>query len=135
MIEEAEQIIAEIKDIRNQYDREVSSKGKPWPKSIQSRIMRLIELGYSMKSISIDSGVPYYSILNWRHRDRKKAEVSRFRELVITPVSSGTATVAASCPSSFKTATVTVTTPGGFRIEALEACDVIKILRSMNLGA
>ena len=132
--EAAEKLIVEIKQLQEQYNYEVGSRGKPWPKSIRDRVFELIEMGFSMKSVSDDTGIPYYSILNWRHRGREKSKVQQFQELAIRPVVTG-AVAATECSSVFqKTATVRVTTPGGYRIEAVDVGAVIKVLKAMGGG-
>ena len=133
-VEAAEKLISEIKQLQQQYNYEVGSKGKPWPKSIRDRVFELIEMGFSMESVSDDTGIPYYSILNWRHRGREKSKVQQFQELAIRPVATGAVAATESSPIFQKTATVTVTTPGGYRIEAVDVGDVIKILKAMGGG-
>lgn len=133
-VEAAEKLIVEIKQLRQQYNYEVGSKGKPWPKSIRDRVFELIEMGFSMKSVSDDTGIPYYSILNWRHRGREKSKVQQFQELSIRPVVTGAVAATESSPIFQKAATVTVTTPGGYRIEAVDVGAVIKILKAMGGG-
>lgn len=133
-VHEAEKLIDEIKQIKEQYQREVGSKGKPWPKSIQLRVLQLVDFGFTIQSISDDTGIPYYSILNWRHRGKEKARTQQFQELAVTPMLSGSVTAPESSQNISKSATVTVTTPGGYRIEATDVADVIKILRAMGGG-
>lgn len=134
-IKQAEQLIQEIKQIKEQYQREVGSKGKPWPRSIQSRVLELVDLGFTIQSISDDTGIPYYSILNWRHRRREKAKLEQFRELAVTmPPVTGSVAVPESSPKVMTSASVRVTTPGGYQIEANDAADVVKILRAMTGG-
>jgi hypothetical protein len=134
-VEVAEKLIVEIKQIRQQYNHEVGSKGKPWPKSIKDRVFQLIEMGFTLQSISDDTEIPYYSILNWRHRGKEKAKFEQFQELAVRSVVTGTATVAESSQSFIqKPAPVTVTTPGGYRIEAIDVTDVLKILKAMRGG-
>jgi sulfur carrier protein ThiS len=72
--------------------------------------------------------------MNWRHRGREKEKHQQFQELAITPSESGPVAVTQSSQIFQKSATVTVTTPGGYRIEAVDAGDVIKILRAMSGG-
>lgn len=131
-VQEAEALISEIKQIRHQYNIEVRSKGKPWPKSIKERVFKLIDLGFTLQSISDDTGIPYYSILNWRHRGKEKAKVQQFQELAVRSNFSGSVAVTESSQICQPSATVTVTTPGGYRIEAMDAADVIKILKAMG---
>ncbi len=132
-VQEAETLISEIKQIRHEYNIEVGSKGKPWPKSIKERVFKLIDLGFTLQSISDDTGIPYYSILNWRHRGKEKAKVQQFQELAVRSNFSGSVAATENSQSSCQqSATVTVTNPGGYRIEAIDATDVIKILKAMG---
>ena len=132
-VQEAEALISEIKQIRHQYNIEVGSKGKPWPKSIKERVFKLIDLGFTLQSISDDTGIPYYSILNWRHRGKEKAKVQQFQELAVrSNFQSRSVAVTESSQICQQSATVTVTTPGGYRIEAMDAADAIKILKAMG---
>ncbi len=133
-VQAAESLINEIKQIIQQYQIEVGSKGKPWPKSVKTRVFQLIDLGFSLQSISDGTGIPYYSILNWRHRGKEKEKSERFQELALTPNCAGTVAVTERSHTSQKSAAVTVTTPGGYRIEANDVCDVIKILKAMGGG-
>jgi hypothetical protein len=134
-VKAAENLISEIKQIINQYQIEVGSKGKPWPKSVKERVFRLIEMGFTLQSISDDTGIPYYSILNWRHRGKEKAKVQQFQELALRGnTETGSVAVAESSQGYQKSVTVTVTTPGGYRIEAMDVADVIKILKAMGGG-
>lgn len=134
-VQAAENLISEIKQIIQQYQIEVGSKGKPWPKSVKTRVFQLIDLGFTLQSISDDTGIPYYSILNWRHREKEKAKVQQFQELAITPnMATGSVAVAESSQVYRKSVAVTVTTPGGYRIEAVDAADAIKILKAMGGG-
>lgn len=45
-VEAAEKLIVEIKQLQQQYNYEVGSKGKPWPKSIRDRVFELIDMGF-----------------------------------------------------------------------------------------
>lgn len=131
-IEQAKKLIFEIKQIKNQYNIEVGSNGKPWPKSIKDRVFQLIDMGFTLQSVSDDTEIPYYSILNWRYRKKEKVKSEQFKELAITPSMSGSVTVPQSRQVCQESATVTVTTPGGYKIEAIDAGDVIKILKAMG---
>jgi hypothetical protein len=130
MVTEAEKLISEIKQIKEQYQAEVGSKRKPWPNSIQDRIKALDKMGYRLKAIAHDTGVPYHTILQWRFQANKKLKSSNFQELTVQPkslVQTATATVP-TLPQITST-TVTVTTPLGYRIEG-SAESINKILKS-----
>jgi hypothetical protein len=65
MVKEAERLIHEIQQIKAQYQMEVGSKRRPWPKSICERIGALENLGIRPKVTAADTGVPYATILQW----------------------------------------------------------------------
>ena len=67
-----EVLVQEIKQITIQYKAEVGSRRKPWPKAIISRVQELISHGLTIKKISDLTEIPYYSILNWRHRGQRR---------------------------------------------------------------
>ena len=73
----AEQLIEEIISIREQYQAEVGSKRKPWPKSIKTRIRDLDRLGISMQKISNSVKIPYQTIMYWRFASRKALEAKK----------------------------------------------------------
>lgn len=123
-MKKAETLIEEIKNITSQYQAEVGSRRKPWPNSIVIRVQELMGLGFKIKKISDMTGIPYYSILNWRHRGQVKMLGKKFHSLAVKPTNtfqSRTVTVPASRFS--ETATVTVTTLDGYqiKIEGLES--------------
>jgi len=80
----------------------------------------LEKLGVQAKSIALDTGIPYHTILQWRFLNRKKSKSSEFHVLAVTD---------SKLPKPHPTVTVTVTTPLGFRIEG-SAESVCKILKS-----
>lgn len=134
-MKKAETLIEEIKHITSQYRVEVGSRRKPWPNSIITRVQELMSLGFKIKKISDMTGIPYYSILNWRHRGQVKRLDKKFHSLALKPTNtfeSRTATVPASRFN--ETATVTVTTPDGYQItiEGLES--TLKLLEMLRGG-
>ena len=134
MVQEAERLITEIKQIKEQYQIEVGSKRRPWPRSIRERIELLEKLGVRSKVIAMDTGVPYHTILQWQFLKRKKSKAVGFHQLAVkesksmVPASAVTVTTG---PRAV--ATVTVTTPLGFKIEG-PAEAICKILKS-NRGS
>ena len=133
MVQEAERLIGEINQIKEQYQVEAGPKRRPWPNSIKERIESLEKLGVQAKSIALDTGIPYHTILQWRFLKRKKSKGHDFHALTVTnpklPKPHPTVTVTT---GSQKVVTVTVTTPLGFRIEGC-AESVCRILKS-NCG-
>lgn len=129
-----EELIEEIKQITVQYRAEVSSGRKPWPKSIIMRVQELISAGFTIKKISVLTGIPYYSILNWRHRGQVNKKDKSFHVVALktsNQVIEKSATV--TVPTSInQVGTVTVTTPDGYqiKIESFEA--TIELLQRLR---
>lgn len=67
----AKQLIEEILSMKEQYQIEVGSRRKPWPKSIKSRILDLDQLGVPMQQISHAVKIPYQTIMSWRFTARR----------------------------------------------------------------
>ena len=64
-------LFKEIRQIHEQYKREVPKQRRPWPTSIQSRIMELWKLGISTHQISEETGLPAQTMYSWRQRVNK----------------------------------------------------------------
>jgi hypothetical protein len=141
-MEEAKRLVEEIKEITIQYRAEVGRGRKPWPKAITTRIEKLADLGWKAPRIAAETGVPYFSILHWRSREKKKfhsmpvrpaAKLSEQKSLIVGKPDSATA---AGYLPQVATATVaimvTVTTPDGFlvKVEGLDAG--VEILRRLR---
>jgi hypothetical protein len=117
MIERAEKLISEIQQIKTQYQTEVGSRRKPWPNSIKERVQQLFEMGYTGFSISKDSGIPYYSVLNWKPRAKKPK--SSFHALTVPTLKNNQLLM------------VTVQTPKGFHFEG-SADSIVVILKNVR---
>lgn len=101
-----EQIIKEITEIMEQYRREVPSGRRAWPTSIRSRVLSLRRAGVRCAEISRCTGLPYYTVLEWRKNPASFVELP----VVAKPEKVGTVTV-----PTF--GVLTITLPSGVRIE------------------
>lgn len=63
---EANKIIEEIQQIKEQYQAEVSNDRKAWPNAIKDRVSKLFSLRMNGKSIAAATDISYYTILGWR---------------------------------------------------------------------
>ena len=130
MTSEAEKIISEINQMREQWFMEVEAGARrTWPKSIRERVMHLIGIKISCKEIAKLTSVPYETIGQWRHY-RKKME-RRFHAVQVRN-NNGNVTVAGTETES-RNLTVTVTTPNGYRMEG-PTNEVLKILQALGGG-
>ncbi len=119
------QLIEEILSIKDQYQVEVGSKRKPWPKSIKTRVLELDKLGMQMPLIAHAVKVPYQTMMAWRYLSLKKNDsIKEFHALEIknpTVTVGEVQSLAVIPPASEKIQlsdpTVTVRTPDGYVLE------------------
>lgn len=117
----AKQLVEEILSIKDQYQMEVGSRRKPWPKSIKTRILELDRLGMPMLQISKTIKIPYQTIMHWRFMNRKN--IDQKNNFHAVAVKNPTVTVGKSLTklSTSKIPpldpTVTVRTPDGYVLE------------------
>lgn len=71
-------LITEIRQIHEQYKIEVPKQRRPWPKSIQERILELWHLGMTSHQISLETGLPAQTMYSWKQR-LKKSEPGFFQ--------------------------------------------------------
>ena len=136
MVEAAERLISEIKQIRAQYVKEVGRGRRVWPRSIKDRAAELDRLGLSPKVMAEATGITYETILTWRHQRRKATAGNAFHALEVQDSSarlpaiskSGTVTVTNSEISAEPVRLLSLRTPQGFVIEGLDQNGVLSIL-------
>lgn len=131
------QLIEEILSMKEQYQIEVGSRRKPWPKSIKSRILELDQLGMPMQKISNAVNIPYQTIMSWRFTSRRGLQLKKdFHSL---EVKNPTVTVGevAVLPKSQKIPqsdpTVTVRTPDGYVLE-IPSIILVQVLSAIRIG-
>jgi hypothetical protein len=134
-------LIEEIKQITIQYRAEVGSQRKPWPNSIKVRVEKLYAAGMKLPQIAKLTGVPYFSILHWRSREKKKFHQIGVKAIAVPELEAATVTVAAlqmlksaeqKPATASQIATVTVTTPDGFQIKIDGIDQGLEILRRLR---
>lgn len=133
----ADQLIAEIISLREQYQLEVGSKRKPWPKSIKIRIVELDRLGVSMRHVSSSIGISYQTIMSWRLKKRRIAESKKIFHAIAVKDPTVTVGLNSLPVRSGKIQpldlTVTVRTPDGFIIE-IPASMTAQVLSTLRCG-
>jgi hypothetical protein len=137
MPEQIEILIAEISQLREQYTAEVGEGRRVWPRSIKERVEKLDEMGVTAKQVSLQTGIGYDTILQWRYQ-RRQALKKQFHQVQVAPLTKaiakvGTVTVPKEPKKILKSGSVTVTTPEGFRIEAPDAESIVQILKELRL--
>lgn len=128
-MQNTKELVQEIIQMTAQYRAEVSSKRKPWPNSIVDRVEELIKMGLSVKKVSDLTGIPYFSILNWRHRTGKKLK-RNFHPVAVTTsaTKAATVTVPVSTAMTPELAAVTVTSPDGYQIKLKNAKSALEFI-------
>ncbi len=150
MVDEAEQLISEIVQIKNQYVVEVGRGRRAWPKSIKERVARLDEIGVAPKVVATRTLIPYDTIVLWRYNRRHGVNArlkTGFHELKVGPEKTP---LAAPTDGILKSVTVTVpefkmrppslppssglrlTTPSGFIIEGLDERNAVRLIGELT---
>ncbi len=64
------ELLDEISQLLDQYRREVPGRRRAWPESIKQRALELHPLGLNFTQIAKRTGLPYYTLLKWRHEKK-----------------------------------------------------------------
>jgi hypothetical protein len=59
------QLIDEVKQIAEQYGREVTTARRTWPKSVRDRVLALARLGVPRSRIGKECGIPAATVFLW----------------------------------------------------------------------
>lgn len=131
MARDQSEIVAELQDLCAQYKAEVPGRSRAWPKSIKERVAELSARGLGDSEVARLVPIPMQTIYSWRHNKKAKSPAPSFLPVKINKIS--TATVKKrSKPQKVKPPTVTVTTPSGFKIEGLQASDVLDFFEKLE---
>lgn len=122
MVDDNQRILEEIKQIGAQYRSEVPGRRKTWPKAIRQRALALNDLGLSYKAISDQTGIPYYTVLNWRTRR------GQFKQVATVTVPTSNVVESKPAVTIQNSGTVTVTTPQGYRIDGISLDQLVVLL-------
>jgi hypothetical protein len=137
MLDEASRLIDEIGQIKAQYMDEVGSGRRVWPRSIKERMNKLDKLGLPAKAVSSRTGIPYCTILLWRHRGGKSSKSEAFHELSVEnklPAISKARTVTVPKFEMPKASGLRLTTPDGFVIDGLDTESTLAFVAAFSKG-
>lgn len=137
MIDRAETLMDEVRQLREQYVNEVGSGRRVWPRSIKTRILELEQVGIPPKIIAAKTGVPSETIASWRFHRRHGVD-KRFHALAVKSgipeiAKSGTVTVTANKMTK-SSGSIVVTLPDGIRIESADTDAIVTILCALRTG-
>jgi len=138
--ERVQTLIGEIRQIHEQYKIEVPKKRRPWPKSIQERILELWRLGMSSHQIALETGLPAQTMYSWRKRVRQADP--GFLPVLVVPSKTKKRVRRSSfdlqlsqLEAEVKSPTVTVITSEGTRIEGVPLELAAGFVRRLGSGA
>jgi hypothetical protein len=137
MIDRAETLMDEVRQLRAQYVNEVGSGRRVWPRSIKTRVLELEQMGIPPKVIAAKTGVPGETIASWRFHRRHGVD-KRFHALAVKSglpeiANSGTVTVTTNkMPKN--PGSILVTLVDGIRIESVDADAIATILCALKAG-
>jgi transposase-like protein len=126
------QIFNEVRELVNQYQAEVPSKRRTWPRSIKERVLQLLQLE-SCEEISRKTGIPSPTIYSWTARLRSEA---KFLPVQVVEEKSNPV-VPRTIPRKRErhkkvTPTIIVISPNGIRFEGLDIESSLRIAREMR---
>lgn len=135
-MESADEIIAQICHIKDQYEAQVTGQYKQWPLAIKDRVKALAESGMKTKIVAERTGISYHTVISWLHGPYKKT----FRELTVVDKKSVAVTKKSTAVTATKKSravtdvqkSVTVKTPDGFLISAQSMSDVLLIVSQLR---
>jgi len=132
----SEQLADEIRQIAQQYQKEVSTKRRAWPLSIKERVIELRQLGLSRREVFKMTGIPEPTVWIWTKGQKRESikEGSRFVPVKVTStVKSLTVRSDIEPISPAIEQSLTVELPGGLRVLGM-SIDTL-ILLSMRLAS
>lgn len=80
-----EQLLNELKQISEQYAKEVSGKRRAWPKSIRERVIAARREKISFERITAATGIPLQTMYSWRIGGKRASEFLPVRVAPKTP--------------------------------------------------
>jgi hypothetical protein len=135
--ENAEQILKEIRELHEQYANEISSKRKPWPKSIRERVDELWRIGLSSHEIAAATDLPAQTMYSWKSKRNRSPDFlpieivkEKLKSLPLQLSRLDTRPTEHASISSIIPITVTVVLPNGVRLEGLDADKALSFARN-----
>jgi len=127
------QLVDEIKQITEQYSREVTTSRRTWPRSVRERVLALARMGVPRSRIAKLCALPSATVFNWCRpvSVKKLRPQSRFLALPVQPeVSHSSATVGIGNSSSIPTVVtgIQLLLPGGIEVRGLTSVDQVLAL-------
>jgi hypothetical protein len=126
------QIIDEVRELCGQYQNEVPSRRRTWPRSIKDRVFQLLQLELSCEEINAQTGIPAPTIYSWKSRSKREPA---FLPIQIVPEKSPIAQkaiVSRRRERKKPPSTIIVIAPNGMRFEGLDLKSAISLAKEMG---
>ena len=128
-----EQMLNELREISEQYAKEITGKRRPWPRSIRDRVIALRQDRVSFERISKATGLPIQTMYSWRIGGKR---ASAFFPVRVAPKPANLQPSLLESRrrrrSSDSIPTVTVVIKGNLRIEGLSLEQAIVAARRLS---
>lgn len=127
------QLADEVKQIIEQYKKEVPTGRRTWPKSVRERVIEIRRLGLSSKKVFRLTGVPEPTVWLWTPGAGKgRGSRSKFLPVQVTSTVIGTDLTAKSESLTVKSQLETlVELPGGIKIRGLDLDSIVALSRKL----
>jgi hypothetical protein len=139
------QVLEELQQICAQYELEVPTLRRAWPKSVKERVAHLRQQRVPFPDISDATKIPLNTLYAWSVKEKKRevaretAEGSRFLQVTVNPqVPSRTEAPITRKRRKYRTkntSTVTVVMPSGVRLEGLSVEGAIQVAREVEVNS
>ena len=137
MNDTTQNLIEEILSLKSQYQEEVSSHHKPWPKSIKARVLELVDHGLRPHEISQLTQLSYHTLYRWGVRRssvaKDKKKIKTFHPLTVTEKDLNPPLVKKTCTVTEKE-NLRLITPDGYCLEFTYLPTMVSALQILRRG-
>jgi hypothetical protein len=126
-----QELASEIQQLREQYQLEVATSNRTWPKSIRERALELQRLELSNGKISQLTGIPVPTLYVWS-RPEKVKQYARRKKGSFMPVKVQENKKSLTVDLEKRATELTLLLPGGIRIIGASPGVIIELIRGLS---
>jgi len=142
----SEQILDQIRQIKEQYESQVTGKHKQWPRAIKDRVVALADSGMKIQVISDRTGISRHTVASWTAKLARR----KFQEITVSQRPRGRPPKALNVKHRNRTdarkiatitnrqihrrrnGTITMVTPTGYKVEGLNVADLLEFFKKIG---
>ncbi len=138
----SEQILDQIRQIKEQYESQVTGKHKQWPRAIKDRVVALTGSGMKIQVLSDRTGISRHTVASWTAKLARR----KFQEITVSQRPRGRPPKALNLKHRNRTDTkkivtvashrrngsVTMVTPTGYKVEGLTVADLLEFFKKLG---